>query len=121
MTEHDQRVKSLVAYMDSKGINIHAAVYPDSPYPEPKNIGRHEPDVVGSINGGSTLVIGEAKTEEDYNADHSKEQYYDFGISSANEVFVHLPLVLHNELRNILRELGVNEKYTLVCYTSEKE
>jgi len=121
MTEHDQRVKSLISYMDNKGINIHAAACPDSSYPEPKNIGRHEPDIVGSINGGSILVIGEAKTEEDYNTDHSKEQYYDFGISSAKEVFVHLPLILHDELRKILKGLGVNEKYTLVYYTSEKE
>lgn len=116
MSEHDNRVASLIEYMKKEGINIKMAALPK--YPEPVSVGRHEPDIIGK--NSSIVAIGEAKTEEDYNSEHSREQYEDFGKSKADKVYLHLPYRLFGEMWNILAELGVKRKYTLVYYSKER-
>ena len=117
MSEHDQRVSSLVKYMQENEFIVNMAAIPG--YDDPILIGRHEPDAIGK--NGSVIAIGEAKTEEDYNSQHSREQYEDFGKSNADKVYLHLPLNLHSEVRRILEILGVSGKYILLHYTREQQ
>lgn len=116
MSDHDKRVVSLIEFMKKKGFTIKMAALPE--YQKPITINRHEPDVIGKSM--KEVAIGEAKTEEDYNSEHSLEQYEDFGKSKANIVYLHLPLQLHSEVQRILEKLNVRGKYSLLYYTSEK-
>lgn len=117
MNDHDKRVSSLIKYVEEKGYTVKMAALPG--YQEPVSIGRHEPDVIAKST--TSVVIGEAKTEEDYNSEHSIEQYEDFGKSKASIVYLHLPLQFHSEAQQILQKLNVRDKYSLLCYISEKK
>jgi hypothetical protein len=73
---HHRLVRILVSRMQASGIRITHAAGIDG-FPDPRRVGRHEPDVIGNKDG--ITYFGEAKTGVgDLWTEHSLEQFYDF-------------------------------------------
>lgn len=50
----------------------------ESPLPDPVKIGRHEPDLLARSRATGRLIIGEAKTGDDFDRQTTREQFEDF-------------------------------------------
>ena len=73
--EHQNLVDALIKALISQGFNVSEA--DSGTYPKPYAIGRHEPDIIAHAPSG-LIVIGEAKTADDFVSQRSKEQFIDY-------------------------------------------
>ena len=74
--EHQELVKALIDKLAKEGFKILEASYEG--YPEPRQRGRHEPDVYAYKYEIQLEAIGEAKLCEDLDTERTKEQFKDF-------------------------------------------
>lgn len=120
---HRAMVSSLIQFFRDQGWQVTAAA--SSGFPDPYKLGRHEPDVLGSDQEGTT-VIGEVKTGEgDLETEHSKEQYLDFAGMVMTEsrkpcpFYLSVPSEHQGETARILRGLGLFDKPNVQLLTYE--
>lgn len=73
--EHQNLVDALVKAFITEGFIIESA--DSGTYPRPQAIGRREPDIIARNRNG-LIIIGEAKTADDFYSESSKEQFVDF-------------------------------------------
>ncbi len=85
--KHRDLVQALVRYFLQKGLEV-THVAGDHRYPDPYQIGRHEPDVLAEGSLGQ-IWIGEAKTGDgDFERDESIEQFTDFAAEQPGRVVI---------------------------------
>lgn len=114
--EHQNLVNALVKAFIAEGFNIETA--DSSSYDRPSTIGRHEPDIVAKAGNG-LIIIGEAKTADDFYSETSKEQFIDFssrimssGVLQGQPVPFHIIVKKDAaaDLRSVLQSLGLSNK-----------
>jgi len=108
--EHQRLVGELISWMQTEGYRIRCGNYGN--LSQCKEVRGYIPDVKGSSN--DLNAYGEAKTEDDIDNNHSKNQFRVF----ANRVmkkskapcpfYIAIPKGSENDLRRVLRELGLN-------------
>lgn len=110
-TLHRRGVRILVRWFKDQGWKVTQAA--TDAYPDPRAVGRHEPDAI-ALNANSVWVYGEVKTgERDIGTQHSREQYKDFShrVMKRNNrpcpFYVLIPKRHQAELNRVLKELGV--------------
>lgn len=114
--EHQNLVDALVKAFMAEGFTIETA--DSGSYNRPSVIGRHEPDIIAKTNNG-LIIIGEAKTADDFYSETSKEQFIDFssrimssGILKGQPVPFHIIVKKDAaaDLRSVLQSLGLGNK-----------
>lgn len=114
--EHQNLVDALVKAFIAEGFNIETA--DSGSYNRPSAIGRHESDIVAKAGNG-LIIIGEAKTADDFYSETSKEQFIDFssrvmssGILQGQPVPFHIIVKKDAaaDLRSVLQSLGLGNK-----------
>ncbi len=114
--EHQNLVDALVKAFIGAGFEIVTA--DSGSYSRPSAIGRHEPDIVARDRNG-LIIIGEAKTADDFYSETSKEQFIDFssrimssGALQGQSVPFHIVVKKEAEgdLRSVLQSLGLTNK-----------
>lgn len=114
--EHQNLVDALVKAFIAEGFTIETA--DSGTYTRLHAIGRHEPDIVARTSNG-LIVIGEAKTADDFYSENSKEQFIDFssrimssGILQGQPVPLHIIVKKDAaaDLRSVLQSLGLGNK-----------
>lgn len=114
--EHQNLVDALVKAFIGQGFTIVTA--DSGSYSRPSAIGRHEPDIVAKDKSG-LIIIGEAKTADDFYSETSKEQFIDFssrimssGALQGQSVPFHIVVKKDDEadLRSVLQSLGLANK-----------
>lgn len=115
--QHQAMVGSLISYFQSIGLNIICAAYEGYNQCSPE--GRHQPDVKAKDSASGLISIGEVKTADDLNSDHTKEQLVDFSSrvmtsgQSAGKVvpfYLLVPEAAVGDAWRAIRELGLSEK-----------
>ena len=114
--EHQNLVDVLVRAFIAEGFTIETA--DSGSYNRPSAIGRHEPDIVAKDRNG-LIIIGEAKTVDDFSSETSKEQFIDFssrvmssGALQGQSVPFHIIVKKDAaaDLRSVLQSLGLGNK-----------
>lgn len=114
--EHQNLVDALVKAFIAEGFTIETA--DSGSYTRPSAIGRHEPDIVARDRNG-LIIIGEAKTADDFYSETSKEQFIDFssrvmasGVLQGQSVPFHIVVKKEAaaDLRSVLQSLGLGNK-----------
>jgi len=114
--EHQNLVDALVRAFIAEGFSIETA--DSGSYSRPSAIGRHEPDIVARTGNG-LIIIGEAKTADDFYSEASKEQFIDFssrvmssGVLQGQPVPFHIIVKKDAaaDLRSALQSLGLGNK-----------
>ncbi len=114
--EHQNLVDALVKAFIAEGFSIETA--DSGTYARPPAIGRHEPDIVARAGNG-LIIIGEAKTADDFYSENSKEQFIDFssrvmssGVLQGQPVLFHIIVKKDAaaDLRSVLQSLGLGNK-----------
>lgn len=114
--EHQNLVDALIKAFIAEGFTIETA--DSGSYTRPSVIGRHEPDIVARDRNG-LIIIGEAKTVDDFNSETSKEQFVDFssrvmvsGALQGQSVPFHIIVKKDAaaDLRSALQSLGLSNK-----------
>ena len=114
--EHQNLVDALVKAFIAEGFTIETA--DSGSYSRPSAIGRHEPDIVAKNRNG-LIIIGEAKTADDFSSETSKEQFVDFssrvmssGVLQGQSVPFHIIVKKDAaaDLRSVLQSLGLSDK-----------
>lgn len=114
--EHQNLVDALVKALIAQGFTIETA--DSGSYTRPSAIGRHEPDIVARAGNG-LIIIGEAKTTDNFYSETSKEQFIDFssrimssGVLQGQPVPFHIIVKkdVAVDLRSVLQSLGLGNK-----------
>lgn len=114
--EHQNLVDALVRAFIAEGFTIETA--DSGSYTRPSAIGQHEPDIVARDRNG-LIIIGEAKTADDFYSETSKGQFIDFssrvmasGALQGQSVPFHIVVKKEAaaDLRSVLQSLGLSNK-----------
>jgi hypothetical protein len=109
--KHQELVGHLISWLQTEGYEIKCGNYGNLTQCE--EVKGYIPDVKGSSNGLN--AYGEAKTAEDIDNDHSREQFRVFGhrvMTSTQKpcpFYVAIPKGSENTLRRVLKELGLDK------------
>jgi hypothetical protein len=107
--QHRALVRGLVNWMKSQGVSVSNAAG-GLALPDPRRIGRHEPDALGKKD--AVTWIGEAKVGTDLYDPHSQEQLRDFSRRVMTKSGKRCPFVLcvpkgwEQEARKAVRQAG---------------
>lgn len=107
---HQELVGQLISWLQTEGYDIRCGNY--SNLTQCEEIHGYIPDVKGKSNGLD--AYGEAKTADDIDNDHTKEQFQVFGrVMTKTQkhcpCFIAIPKGSENALRRVLRELGLDK------------
>lgn len=117
---HDQLVIDLANALIKEGLTITHVALPG--YQNPPKFGRHEPDIVATDLSG-LIHLGEAKTDNDIDSDHTREQLEDFSsrymIIDKRMVPFHVvvPKHLYEKLDNKLLGMGLTQPHVYKWYS----
>lgn len=115
--KHRALVRDLVSWMRRKGLSVTSAAG-GLALPDPRKIGRHEPDALAKQNG--VTCIGEAKVGTDLYDEHSQEQLRDFSRRVMTKSGKPCPFILcvpkgwEQEGRKAVRDAGGSTKNLIV-------
>jgi hypothetical protein len=121
--EHQALVKALIDWMRGEGfLEITCAAY-EGHEECPKTEKGHIPDAKGWDQARRLVAYGEAKTADDIDNDHSKDQFRDFSgrpMENSNMVvplYIAIPKGSEDALKKVLEELGLNNDPNVIWKT----
>ena len=111
---HDSLIKGLIAYLESKGLEVSLANFQG--YKKPFIIKRHSPDVMARDPSTGLIYIGLAKLCTSFEDQITKEELQDFSkrlMKSSDTEKVRVPFVIavptdcQSKVRDVFRELEI--------------
>lgn len=109
--KHQELVGHLISWLQTEGYTIKCGNYGELTQCE--EVGGYIPDVKGNSDGLN--AYGEAKTADDIDNEHSKEQFRVFGRRVMTKTQKHCPFFIaipkgsESVLRRVLNEIGLDE------------